>query len=151
MNPPSNTLKRVLRLYKAIEEMNKFKVDVDLASVREVEKAIELHIIESHTLQREALALLAIEDSAGWRSCSAAQEEIAVRDRRLTLSYSKRCDSLQATTEKYIASRFRRQQMSNLVDSIVEEEKHVRMRREQTRADDRFLSISIRKRKTKSR
>lgn len=140
MRARTAALKRVLRVYSALEEVRSEELLRAGAAVDEVEQAITAQIEAALHARQDGQFAIRVEDRAGQRTSSVLQGAASVLLRRLEPVRAQRQQQGDLAREKYVEIRMKREQIQRLAERAearieVEEE-----RRMQAASDDRFLA-----------
>jgi DNA anti-recombination protein RmuC len=134
------TLKRLITLYAAIEDMHSTELQRITAAVREAQRAIgtEREIAKSARVNGR-VALLG-GDRVCWMMAETRQETAARRGQRLEQVRVEREELNDAAREQYVASRLKREQVKRVFDEIATRVETEQGRRMQAASDDGFLT-----------
>ncbi|HEX3967901.1 MAG TPA: hypothetical protein VHW70_08055 [Edaphobacter sp.] len=134
------TLKRLITLYAAIEDMHSTELQRITAAVREAQRAIgtEREIAKSARVNGR-VALLG-GDRVCWMMAETRQEMAARRGQRLEQVRVEREELNDAAREQYVASRLKREQVKRVFDEIATRVEIEEGRRMQAASDDGFLA-----------
>ena len=141
MQPRLETLRRLVTLYAAVEEMHSTELQRMTAAVREAQQAIgvEQEVVRSARVDgREALLA---GDRVGWMMAETQQETAGSATTRVWSRFALEREELSdAAREQYVASRLKREQMKRVFDDIAARTEIEEGRRMQAASDDRFLA-----------
>ena len=134
------SLKRIARLYGAVEQMRSAALRQASAAVHEAEKAIgaeRAFAVASHAAGRQALDAGDSEE----RMLAATQRQVAgLRIGRVERLRVARVAVKNAAMTEFLDSRVRTEQMKQVVETMVEQGVVEETRRSQAVSDDRYLA-----------
>ena len=134
------TLRRLVTLYVAVEEMHSTELQRRTAAVREAQHAVGLEQKDVQSARMDGRGALIAGDRTSWRMAESQQETAMWRQRTLEQICLER-EGLNATArEQYVASRLRREQMERVLGDIAAQAETEEGRRTQAASDDRFLA-----------
>jgi hypothetical protein len=136
------TLRRLVTLYSAVEEIHSTELQRRAAAVGEAQGALGLERENAQLARAESRGALLIEDGTGWKVAETQQETAMGRQKRLEQIYLERQRVSTAAREQYVASRLRREQMERVLGDIAAQTEAEEGRRTQAASDDRFLARS---------
>jgi hypothetical protein len=140
MQPRLQTLKRLVALYGAVEEMHSVELQRMTAAVREAQQAIGVQQQLVRSARRDGRDALMTEDRMGWEMAETHRESAGWRRRRLEQIRSEREVLSDAAREQYVASRLKSEQMKRLAEGVAALAEIEERRRAQATSDDRFLA-----------
>jgi hypothetical protein len=140
MQPRLETLRRLVTMYAAVEEMHTIELQRMTAAVHEVELAIEVEQEVARTARVDGRGALLTGDRVSWVTAGTQQETTAWRRHRLEQIRLMREQLNDAAREQYVASRLKREQIKRVFDDIGARMEVEEGRRLQAASDDRFLA-----------
>ena len=135
-----STLRRLVALYLAVEEMHSTELQRKTAAAREAELAIGVEQELSRSANVAACWALLAGDRAGWMVAETQRETAVWRRRGLEQIRLEREGLNDAAREQYVASRLKRMQIQRVFDDIAARMEIEERRRMQAVSDDRFLA-----------
>jgi hypothetical protein len=140
MQPRLETLRRLVNLYTAVEEMHSTELHRMTTAVREAQQAVvaEQQIMQS--AKADGRDALLDGDDAGRVMADTRQETAGLRRKALDGIRLEREDLSDAAREQYVASRLKREQIKRVFDDIAARIEIEEKRRTQASSDDRFLA-----------
>jgi hypothetical protein len=135
-----DTLRRLVVLYAAVEEMHSTELQRIAAAVREAQQAIGMEQEVARSARINGRGALLEGDSVGWMMAETRHETAARRRRGLERIRLEREELNEAAREQYVASRLKREQINRVFDDIAARMNIEEERRIQAAADDRFLA-----------
>src|SRR6202012_922632 len=132
------TLRRLVTLYAAVEEMHSAELQRMTAAVRQTQQAIgvEQEIVRSARVDGRAALLEG--NRTSWMMSETQQETAAWRRRRLERIRLEREELNDAARDQYVASRLKREQIKRVFDDIAARMEIEEGRRLQAASDDRL-------------
>jgi hypothetical protein len=140
MQPRLDTLRRLVTLYSAVEEMHAAEMERMMTALRETSHAIYIEQQMARSVRMESQGALTTGDSLVWRMSETKQESVRRRQKRLEQIRVERDELSDAAREQYVASRLKREQMDRLLGDITTRMEVEERRRSQAASDDRFLA-----------
>jgi hypothetical protein len=140
MQPQLETLRRLVTMYAAVEEMHTIELQRMTAAVHEAQRAIEIEQELARTARVDGRGALLTGDRVSWVMAGTQQETAAGRRQRLEQIRLTREQLNDAAREQYLASRLKREQMKRVFDDITARMEVEEGRRLQAASDDRFLA-----------
>ena len=134
------TLRRLVTLYAAVEEMHSVELQRMTAAVRETQQAIGLVQEIARSAREDGRTALLGEDRVCWMMAETQQETAAWRRRGLEQIRVEREELSDAAREQYVASRLKREQIKRVLDDIAARLEVEEGRRTQAASDDKFLA-----------
>jgi hypothetical protein len=134
------TLRRLVGLYTAVEEMHSTELQRMTAAVREAQQAIGVEQEIGRSARVSGRRALLTGDRVGWVMAATQQETAAWRRRGLEEIRLEREELNDAAREQYVASRLKREQIKRVFDDIAARVEIEERRRTQAASDDRFLA-----------
>jgi hypothetical protein len=134
------TLRRLVTLYAAVEEMHSVELQRMTAAVRETQQAIGVVQEIAQVARLDGRAALLGGNRAHWMMAETRQETAAWRRRGLEQIRVEREELNDAAREQYVASRLKREQIKRVLDDIAARLEVEEGRRTQAASDDRFLA-----------
>lgn len=134
------TLRRLVNLYAAVEEMHATELQRMTALVREAEQAIATEQYVAKLARMDGRGALMAADQAGWLLSETQQETSGWRCQRLEQIRLQREQANDEARQQYVLSRLKREQMKRLFDEIARRDELEERRRTQAASDDRFLA-----------
>jgi hypothetical protein len=140
MQPRLDTLRRLVTLYSAVEEMHAAEMERLMMALREARDAICVEQQTAKSVRIESQRALSAGDSLTWRMAETKQLSVGRRQKRLEQIRVERDELSDAAREQYVASRLKREQMDRLLGDIATRTEVEEGRRNQAASDDRFLA-----------
>jgi hypothetical protein len=134
------TLRRLVTLYAAVEEMHSVELQRMMAAVRETQKAIGAVQEIARSARLDGRAALFGGDRVCWMMAETRQDTVALRRRGLEQIRLEREELNDAAREQYVASRLKKEQIKRVLDDIATRAEVEEGRRIQATSDDRFLA-----------
>lgn len=134
------TLRRLVTLYAAVEEMHSVELQQLTATVHEAQQAIGATQELARSARLDGRAALLDGDQVCWTMAETRQETAARRRRGLEQIRVEREELNDAAREQYVASRLKREQIKRVLDDIATRLEIEEGRRIQAASDDRFLA-----------
>ena len=140
MPPRLETLRRLVTLYAAVEEMHSTELQRMTAAVREAQRAIGVEQEVARSARKDGRGALLEGDRVGWMMAETQQETAMWRRRRLERIRLDREELSEAAREQYVASHLKREQIKRVFDDLAARVEIEEGRRTQGASDDRFLA-----------
>ena len=134
------TLRRLVNLYAAVEEMHSTELHQMTAAVHEARQAIVVEQDMTKSVRIDGHSALAIGDRVGWMISETQQETSVWRRRRLEQVREEREQLNDAARQQFMESRLKREQMEHVFDEVSAWAEIEEGRRMQAVSDDRFLA-----------
>lgn len=136
------SMRRLLRVYEAVEKMHEADASRAASEVREIEEAIAVESRRSRIASECEMQAMAAGDCFG-RSVAVVQQKAGGwRRARLTGVLHEREERSFVARQRHMDSRGWSERVQRLADQATEDAEKVEAKREQMAADDRFLSRS---------
>ncbi len=133
------TLRRLASLYAVIEEMHQAELHRMTVGVHEVIQAIVVEQDVAKLARIDGRCALATGDCVGWMMSGAQREASVWRRQRMEQVREEREQLKDEATQRYVASRLKREQMKRVFNEISARSEIEEGRRAQAVSDDRFL------------
>jgi hypothetical protein len=140
MPPRLETLRRLVSLYVAVEEMHSTELHRMTTAVREAQQAVSAAQQVMQSARVDSRGALLDGDSVGWVMAQTQQETAALRRQVLDGIRLEREELSDAARERYVASRLKKEQIKHVFDDIAARMEIEEERRTQASSDDRFLA-----------
>jgi hypothetical protein len=140
MQPRLETLRRLVTMYSAVEEMRSTELQRTTAAVREAQQAIGVQRNTARSARVDGRGALLDGDGMRWRVAETRQAAAGLRRRGLEQIRLEREERNDAAREQYMASRLKREQIKCVIDDIAARIEIEEGRRTQAASDDRFLA-----------
>jgi hypothetical protein len=140
MQPRLDTLRRLMTLYSAVEEMHAAEMERMMSALRDTHQAICIEQQMAMSVRVESQGALVTGDSLAWRISETRQDRVGRRQKQLEQIRVERDELNDAAREQYVASRLKREQMDRLLGDIATRMEAEEGRRSQAASDDRFLA-----------
>jgi hypothetical protein len=140
MQPRLETLRRLVTMYSAVEEMHSTELQRMTAAVREAQQAIGVQLNMAQSARMDGRGALRDGDRMAWKFAETRQEAAGWRRRGLEQIRLRREELNDAAREQYVASRLKREQIKRVIDDIAARIEIEEGRRMQAVSDDRFLA-----------
>jgi hypothetical protein len=140
MPPRLETLRRLVSLYAAVEEMHSTELHRTTTAVQEAQQAVAAAQLVMQSARVDGRGALLDGDSVGWVMAETRQETAALRRQSLDGIRVEREELSDAARERYVASRLKKEQMKRVFDDIAARMEIEEGRRMQASSDDRFLA-----------
>ena len=134
------TLKRLVTLYAAVEEMHSSELQRMVAAVHEAQHAIGIEQEIARSARIDGRGALLAGDQVSCMMAGTLEETAVWRRRGLEQIRLEREERNEAAREQYVASRLKREQIKRVVDDITAQMAIEEGRRMQAASDDRFLA-----------
>lgn len=132
-------LRRVLRLYSAVEQMHAVQLQVASSAVSEVEGAIQVAQRTGLEANRTGRKALGDGDREEWMLAEARQEIVGIRRERMEELRETRTVVRDAARAVFHDSRIRAEQMKQVVEKLRKDAEVHEARQTQAASDDRYL------------
>jgi len=134
------TLRRLVTLYAAVEEMHSTELQRMASAVRQAQRAIGIEQEVARSARIDGRGALLAEDRVSRMMAETKQETAARRRCGLEQIRLEREEMNEAARERYVASRLKREQIKRVFDDIAARMDIEKERRLQAASDDRFLA-----------
>ena len=134
------TLRRLVTLYAAVEEMHSRELQRTTSAIREAQQAVGIEQEVERSARMDGREALLVEDRLSWVMAETQQEAAAWRRRGLEQIRLEREELNEAAREQYVASRLKREQIKRVFEDIAARMEIEEGRRLQATSDDRFLA-----------
>jgi hypothetical protein len=135
-----STLRRLVTLYLAVEEMHSTELQRMTAAVHEAELSIGVEQEVTRSVNADVRGALLAGDRASWMVAESQRETAVWRRRGLEQIRLEREELNDGAREQYVASRLKRMQVQRVFDDIAKSMEIEEGRRMQAVSDDRFLA-----------
>lgn len=140
MRTKLETLKRIRKLYEAVEEVHLMEWQQMTAALSEVRSAVDVERMGAGQAVCEGRAALASGDRVGWSAADSLRKASGAKLNRLEAVHTERKRSSEAAREQHVVSRRKSEQMQRLAERAAEEVTLHEGKKMQAATDDRFLA-----------
>lgn len=133
-------LKRITKLYEAVEEVHLIELRRTVAALSEVRNAVDVEKRSAGHTAREGWTAMAAGDRVGWSAADSRLRASGEKLNRLAAVHTERKRSNEAAREQHVASRRKSEQMQRLAERTAEQVAVHEEKKMQAGTDDRFLA-----------
>lgn len=134
------TLKRITKLYKALEEARLSELQGTMAALHEVQNAVDVETQSKHRALQGGREAIASGDRMGWASADSQHWASGAKRRRLETVHAERRRLNETAHDHYVAGRRKSEQMQRLVAHANQQIAIDEERKAQAATDDRYLA-----------
>ena len=140
MRAKLETLKRITKLYEAVEEAHSAELTRAAAALGEVRNAVDAERMSAGNAFYEGREAMASGDRVGWMAADSQRRAAGAKLGRLAAVHAERKRSSDVAREQYVASRRKSEQMQRLAAGAAEQVTVHEEKKVQAATDDRFLA-----------
>lgn len=133
-------LKRITKLYEAVEEVHLTELQRTSAALCEVRNAMDAETQSRHRALHEGREAIALGDRMGWAAVDSRRRASGAKRHRLEAVHAERKRLNEIARDQYVASRRKSEQMQRLVEHAAHQAAIDEGKKTQAATDDRFLA-----------
>ncbi|GGA56347.1 hypothetical protein GCM10011507_04590 [Edaphobacter acidisoli] len=134
------TLKRLTKLYEAVEKAHSVELKRTTAALHEVQSAVDAEAKITRRAAHQGREALASGDRMQWAAADLQRKAAGAKRNRLESVRVERKRSSETAREQYVASRRKSEQMQRLTTRAAEQIAVDEAKKMQSATDDRFLA-----------